>query len=195
MLGKLQPLVGHRSAVIGWVILIDVDSSSCPPQAGSWKQASSAVAVSLLLHALLLIVLSMIYFGLPERFLLDSVLSLVIASEEPLGESFDVELSGDVATPAESVAVADESAAMVDELSFVSPMLLEARPSLTAENPSLLPQQSSGDKIVSSSNSASTPKATASTPASASAAATRSRVGSPSACACAAALRSSASLG
>ncbi|HEY0983283.1 prenyltransferase/squalene oxidase repeat-containing protein [Schlesneria sp.] len=67
------------------------------------KEVSASVIVSLALHALVLFVLSWIYFDLPRPMLLDSILTLVVADEKPSVEAPQLDLPTDEAdlAPAE----------------------------------------------------------------------------------------------
>ena len=60
--------------------------SLLPKRSASWKSLRASVSISFVLHALLLLMLSMIFFNLPGTVVLDSILSLVISTDESTGD-------------------------------------------------------------------------------------------------------------
>ncbi|MFO1044673.1 MAG: prenyltransferase/squalene oxidase repeat-containing protein [Planctomycetaceae bacterium] len=108
-------------------IEIDVDPSVLPRRSRSWKHAVSAVSISFFLHAVLLTILGMLVFSLPERFLLDSILSLTIGKEEPLGDGLEVDQSGMNAPSDDASPSADEFIAPFEaDLSLSSSLVEES---------------------------------------------------------------------
>ncbi|MEI8380596.1 MAG: prenyltransferase/squalene oxidase repeat-containing protein [Planctomycetota bacterium] len=121
-----SPITRSRTAGHLRFIEIDADISILPRRSGSWKHAISAAGISFFLHAVLLTILGMLVFGLPERFLLDSILSLTIGKEEPLGDGLDIDLSGvDVPSDDASPAADEFIAPFVDTELPLSSSLVE----------------------------------------------------------------------
>ncbi|MBS0202055.1 MAG: terpene cyclase/mutase family protein [Planctomycetes bacterium] len=79
------------------------------------------MTVSLFLHSVLLILLSMIYFNLPMRELLDSMLTLVIASEQSSGEDLEIDLPSESDEHADSPHADSPPEQLRDELAVVLP--------------------------------------------------------------------------
>jgi hypothetical protein len=161
MSAGFQPPGSQRVVEIDRPILIDVDPSDRPSPPRSWLQTSSAVSVSFVLHAVVLIALSMIYFGVPDRILPDFVLSLVIGKDEPLGDNFEFELAeGDPASPEEPATASDEPDVSIDELVVTSVPQFDSPTNPPVDDP----QQPAGEKLAQSKPK---PKASASTAAAA----------------------------
>lgn len=60
----------------------------------SWKKLVPSISVSVLVHAVLLLILSWIYFDLPNHRLVESILSLVIADNAPETDSVEIVIDG-----------------------------------------------------------------------------------------------------
>lgn len=85
-------------------------------QSDSRKMVSS-LSFSTAVHAVLLFIFSWIYFDLPSRHVIDSILSLVISDESPLADPIEIDLP----TPADPTVEPGDAAPEVALESIVPP--------------------------------------------------------------------------
>lgn len=98
-----------------------VDPLALPRRPPTWRGTCAGVCASLILHAILLFVLSLIFFNVPTRELLDSILSLVVAPDAALGVDLDVDVLSDLDFPANVPPAGETLEQAPDELADLLP--------------------------------------------------------------------------
>ena len=108
----------------------------------SQKELSASVLVSLGLHALLLFALSWIYFDLPRPVLLESILNLVVADQNPVVESIELD-PGETDAAMEPAEVGElfSEMALVSEMSLAEEEPEEFTSELPVTEPVTRPEQ------------------------------------------------------
>lgn len=71
------------------------DDALLPRRETSWKKLLPSISFSFLLHALLLFVLSWIYFDLPNNRVVESILSLLVADHPPETDTVEIVIDGE----------------------------------------------------------------------------------------------------
>lgn len=133
--------------------------SLLPRRSASWKSLRASASISLVLHAVLLLALSMIFFNLPGKVVMDSILSLVVADDESTGDDLEQDLPVDMEAEAEeeSSAGADQTADSAVELASLLPISLApelnpnvspngSKPSVISKPPATIPKSATSRK-------------------------------------------------
>lgn len=77
-------------------------STSSSKRPASWKTLCASASISFVVHVLLLLILSMIYFDVPTRAAFDAVLSLVVGQQPAAEDDVDIELVTEFEPPSET---------------------------------------------------------------------------------------------
>lgn len=123
---SLVPPTSVRVPHLGGMILVD-DPSQPPRPAQTWKSASAAVSISFVMHVIVLLILSMIFFEIPDHKLLDSILSLVIADRDFEGDEVELDLpeAPELAMEPDEEVPSEEPAIVQDEISPLASVTME----------------------------------------------------------------------
>lgn len=88
-----------------------------PRRSGTWRSLQTSAAVSLVVHAVLLMAMSLIIFNLPTHEMLDSFLTMVMASSPSQGNEIDFELTAEPIEIDEASEPSEPSDTMQEEVS------------------------------------------------------------------------------
>jgi len=99
-------------------------------KSNSWPKLVSSMSFSMAVHAILLLILSWIYFDLPNPRIVESILSLVISDQAPLGDSIEM----DVQAPADETLELVEAAPEITLEPIVQPDEVSPLESVTIDS-------------------------------------------------------------
>jgi len=97
-----------------------------------WRNVHASVSISLALHLVLIVALSLIVFGVPGSPLLDSILSLNLSDESPSGDDLNVDFASE--TLATELAETDEQSPEAEESAEELVEVLPANPGSSSES-------------------------------------------------------------